>query len=236
MENYKGGYIGTLFGSESIQEDDVTDQGSLPFIKVSSLSAETFKLSNIDWFVSERRAKFCKAEKNYIVFPKRGAAIFTNKVNVIEVDSVIDPNLMGWKIGKQGITEYFALLLKTRGLDDIADVSTVPQINNKHIAPEKFPLPPLSEQCEIVKFVGMELTKFDEMISVHDKFHRTLILSGFCLLKIAKISLNSSFSQNQLNAESPFEHSLNHSEINSLRVVHASLFLSLFLIMLPFTR
>ncbi|MDG5684074.1 hypothetical protein N0Z46_14080, partial [Acinetobacter baumannii] len=25
--------------------------------------------------------------------------------------------------------------------------------------------------------------------SVHDKFHRTLILSGFCLLKIAKISL-----------------------------------------------
>ncbi|EXA93459.1 thiJ/PfpI family domain protein [Acinetobacter sp. 1295259] len=64
--------------------------------------------------------------------------------------------------------------------------------------------------------------------SVHDKFHRTLILSGFCFLKIAKISLNSSFFQNQLNAESPFEHSLNHSEINSLRVVHASLFLSLF--------
>ena len=30
-------------------------------------------------------------------------------------------------------------------------------------------------------------------VSVHDKFHRTLILSGFCLLKIAKISLNSSF-------------------------------------------
>ncbi|KAA5681163.1 hypothetical protein F3G23_28655, partial [Klebsiella pneumoniae] len=31
------------------------------------------------------------------------------------------------------------------------------------------------------------------LFSVHDKFHRTLILSGFCLLKIAKISLNSSF-------------------------------------------
>ncbi|OLU48356.1 oxidoreductase, partial [Acinetobacter baumannii] len=25
------------------------------------------------------------------------------------------------------------------------------------------------------------------IFSVHDKFHRTLILSGFCLLKIAKI-------------------------------------------------
>jgi hypothetical protein len=43
--------------------------------------------------------------------------------------------------------------------------------------------------------------EFIKKNSVHDKFHRTLILSGFCLLKIAKISLNSSFSQNQLNAE-----------------------------------
>ena len=34
---------------------------------------------------------------------------------------------------------------------------------------------------------------FNKMFSVHDKFHRTLILSGFCFLKIAKISLNSSF-------------------------------------------
>ena len=34
---------------------------------------------------------------------------------------------------------------------------------------------------------------FNSIYSVHDKFHRTLILSGFCLLKIAKISLNSSF-------------------------------------------
>ena len=31
---------------------------------------------------------------------------------------------------------------------------------------------------------------FISEFSVHDKFHRTLILSGFCLLKIAKISLN----------------------------------------------
>ena len=35
--------------------------------------------------------------------------------------------------------------------------------------------------------------ELNKVFSVHDKFHRTLILSGFCLLKIAKISLNSSF-------------------------------------------
>ncbi len=32
-----------------------------------------------------------------------------------------------------------------------------------------------------------------EEINFHYKLHRTLILSGFCFLKIAKISLNSSF-------------------------------------------
>ena len=40
----------------------------------------------------------------------------------------------------------------------------------------------LAGACDIVRYS-----------SVHDKFHRTLILSGICLLKIARISLNSSF-------------------------------------------
>ncbi|MFN1678658.1 hypothetical protein ACKX1W_09780, partial [Acinetobacter baumannii] len=35
---------------------------------------------------------------------------------------------------------------------------------------------------------GKFMIEIAEKISVHDKFHRTLILSGFCLLKIAKIS------------------------------------------------
>ena len=42
-------------------------------------------------------------------------------------------------------------------------------------------------------WVGAYTGHLIENFSVHDKFHRTLILSGFCLLKIAKISLNSSF-------------------------------------------
>ncbi len=40
---------------------------------------------------------------------------------------------------------------------------------------------------------GLPTVDFIILASVHDKFHRTLILSGFCFLKIAKISLNSSF-------------------------------------------
>ncbi|MFX7216292.1 hypothetical protein ABTI43_17265, partial [Acinetobacter baumannii] len=42
---------------------------------------------------------------------------------------------------------------------------------------------------EIQEEVSKFPVHFVLSISVHDKFHRTLILSGFCLLKIAKISL-----------------------------------------------
>ena len=85
------------------------------------------------------------------------------------------------------------------------------------VTPEDWELAQLSNLCERIS-VGLatSVTKYyrnkgvpivrnmnirdgyfdsEDMLyfSVHDKFHRTLILSGFCLLKIAKISLNSSF-------------------------------------------
>ena len=49
---------------------------------------------------------------------------------------------------------------------------------------------PETQSINIPKSLDEDINTF---FSVHDKFHRTLILSGFCLLKIAKISLNSSF-------------------------------------------
>ena len=52
-------------------------------------------------------------------------------------------------------------------------------------------------KTKVEQYLGEAKSSLDENVlkefSVHDKFHRTLILSGFCLLKIAKISLNSSF-------------------------------------------
>ena len=51
----------------------------------------------------------------------------------------------------------------------------------------------LQEMLNHYGFTEQQLEFSQKYFSVHDKFHRTLILSGFCLLKIAKISLNSSF-------------------------------------------
>ncbi|EFG1568547.1 restriction endonuclease subunit S [Escherichia coli] len=165
----KGCYIGRLFGSESVPESSISDFGQLPFIKVSTLSLDSFIPYKPEWFVNVSQEKNYNPETNYIVFPKRGAAIFTNKVNIIREHSVIDPNLMGWKVNKNISNEYYAFVLKKRGLSDIADISTVPQINNKHIAPEKFPHPPYNEQLDIVNSLKTSLQDLDYLIGVVKK-------------------------------------------------------------------
>ena len=159
----KGSLIGMLFGSEQIPEEMVSAEGDLPFIKVGSMSSESFAIESWDWFVDRSVAGRYNPHSGFIVFPKRGAAIFLNKVNVVDRPSLIDPNLMGWVIGDQANPLFIAYALKTRKLDELADVSTVPQINNKHIGPERFPIPPAQEQFEIVRFLGTETAKIDTL-------------------------------------------------------------------------
>ncbi|MCK8083748.1 restriction endonuclease subunit S [Vibrio sp. 1CM24A] len=160
----KCGYLGRLFGSETIADTLIGDDGDIPFIKVSTLSLDTFDLAEKSFFVDSSKVTTSKAKSNYIVFPKRGAAIFTNKVNFVRENSFIDPNLMGWELNEKVMPEYVAYMLKLRGLGDIADVSTVPQINNKHIEPMKFPLPPIKEQEEILEALKGEVSNFNTLV------------------------------------------------------------------------
>ena len=164
-EVLKASSIGKLFGSEQVPEESVREDGDLPFIKVGSLSLDSFAVESWTWFVDRAVAARCKPRNGFIVFPKRGAAIFTNKVNIVDRPSVIDPNPMGWKIGRRATAAFLAYALKSRKLDELADVSTVPQINNKHIAPERFPVPPLDEQHQIVAFIASETAKLDTLTS-----------------------------------------------------------------------
>ena len=53
---------------------------------------------------------------------------------------------------------YFLLL---RGLSDIADISSIPQINNKHINPLQISISPLSEQSIIVRFLDKKTIEID---------------------------------------------------------------------------
>ena len=81
-------------------------------------------------------------------------------------------------------------------LDFFAGSSTtahaVIELNSEDKGNRRFIMVQIDEPIDAVK-QKEALEYCIKLNSVHDKFHRTLILSGFCLLKIAKISLNSSF-------------------------------------------
>lgn len=153
----KGSYIGQIFGSEAISESEVSEAGELPFVKVSDLSKHGLKPKVFSWYIDTDKAYKVKARANFVAFPKRGAAIFLNKVNIIPCKALLDPNLMGWQISNEHSAPFMAYVLKMRGLQELADVSTVPQINAKHITPEKFPAPSLKEQEEIVNYLTRRL-------------------------------------------------------------------------------
>ncbi len=163
----KGRYVGILFGSVSpadddFIEDDSVQDGDLPFAKVDDLNQidATLKLTSTKARVRGYRARL----GTFLLFPKRGAAIFTNKVALAEKPLLFDPNLMGWQINSSFAVKFVAYCLIARRLDDLADVSTVPQINNKHIYPAAFPFPPLPEQAAIAAYLDVETAKMDALV------------------------------------------------------------------------
>ena len=86
---------------------------------------------------------------NSVIFAKRGAAISLNRVRILSEDSFMDTNLMALTCLGDFDPEFLYYGLGYIGLWQFADVTSVPQINNKHVKPLCFPLPPLPEQRAI---------------------------------------------------------------------------------------
>ncbi|MGH4036790.1 MAG: restriction endonuclease subunit S [Sphaerochaeta sp.] len=153
----KSGWSPTSF-EESISKDTIC------FIKVDDLNYSTrIQLeSKLKVRVNQR---YQKIKKGSIIFPKRGAAILTNKVRILGVDSYMDTNLMA--LEANSIYENFLYtFIERTGIYKIADTSTIPQINNKHIQPYRIKLPiSLIEQ----KQIGTLIMQVDNLITLHQR-------------------------------------------------------------------
>ncbi len=131
---------------------DLQSEGIYPYLKVEDLN-------NCEKYQKTSR-QFSNQEKGLIpvhsiIFPKRGAAILNNKVRVNTKIVQMDSNLMAI-YPKESVLyyEYLYYQITHQKLYRIADTSTIPQINNKHITPYLFKLPPLPEQHAIAKVLG----------------------------------------------------------------------------------
>jgi type I restriction enzyme S subunit len=102
---------------------------------------------------------------NSVIFAKRGAAISLNRVRILSEDSFMDTNLMALTCLGDLDPEFLYYGLGYIGLWQFADVTSVPQINNKHVKPLCFPLPPLPEQ----RAIAAALSDVDALVGGLDR-------------------------------------------------------------------
>lgn len=136
-------------------------EGDINYVKVDDLNYAYKTVIYTQNKVSKNSsAKMVQAGS--VIFPKRGAAILTNKVRVLGIDSYMDTNMMALSSEKLD-TDFLYTMLSKEGLYKIADTSTIPQINNKHIEPYKIYLPKRKEQQKI----GEYFANLDQLITLH---------------------------------------------------------------------
>ena len=137
--------------------------GSVNYVKVDDLNYAYKTVVDTQNKVSDNPS-MSKVKVGSVIFPKRGAAILTNKVRILGVESYMDTNMMALTATSLD-SDFLYVLISKEGLYKIADTSTIPQINNKHIEPYEVIVPTLDEQ----KRIGELFAHLDTLITLHQR-------------------------------------------------------------------
>ena len=140
-------------------------------IKVSDMNLSgneiEFRSANLERQLPEKEALKRTVPANSIVFPKRGAAIATNKKRLTAGYTVLDPNLIAITPMYSLNPRYLFHWFNTFDLKKITDPGPTPQLNKKDIAPLHFPMPPVEEQ----EAIASAIDSVDEKIDLHSRKH-----------------------------------------------------------------
>lgn len=140
--------LGDLVSIRAGQSPSFFNKGNVPYVKVDDLNNSYWLQINTNYRVANNDRATLIA-KNSIVFPKRGAAILTNKIRVLGENAYIDTNMMALEVSQEISSNFLGFNIENCGLFRIADTSTIPQINNKHIEPYIVYVPKTQEQESI---------------------------------------------------------------------------------------
>lgn len=141
------GSVVKIYNGQSPSKYRLLSEGKFPFIKVNDLNFSRKYLNRAKLYFNV--SPFELMPENILIFPKRGEAIFTKKVNIVIKKAFFDTNIMGLLPNDKLFIEYLFYVFFNIQLDLLTDITSVPQINNKHIIPLKILLPPLIEQQRI---------------------------------------------------------------------------------------
>ena len=190
MENYKpsididpswkienlGDYISINNGQTLTQFDE---DGDIAAIKVSDMNLDKNKISIQ---ISNKKVKSSKFKSsnilklNSIIFPKRGAAIATNKKRITSIPCIIDNNCMGITVKDEGVLlpHYLFYFLIGFDLSSISKSAGIALINNPDILSVKIPIPDILTQNKIVAKIKDELKIVDSNNLLFENFNQKI--------------------------------------------------------------
>ena len=143
-------------------------QNGVPYFKVDQLNNSEKYQIDTPYYIETINI----IPKGSIIFPKRGASILLNKVRILKEDSYMDTNLMTLTLSEELESEFIYYMLIYIELWRIADTTSIPQINNKHINPIEIPFPSKEEQTRIATILSdmdSELSALEQKLEKYKK-------------------------------------------------------------------
>lgn len=145
----------TLKSGTSLSAERENEGGPIPYVKVGDMNypGNERYITTSSRYVSKETAGKGIFEVGSILFPKRGGAIGTNKKRMTKLPICADLNVMGVSSNGKLLPEYLLAYFDMIDLGTLSDGSSVPQINNKNIAPLVICIPPMELQNQFATFV-----------------------------------------------------------------------------------
>ena len=160
-------------GGNAPKDFNFKKNGDTIYVKVDCFNdiRNQIEISFYEWmfYKKEINGKVNIYPKGSIIFPKRGAAIYKNRVGILGKDAAVDSNIMVLQCENRIIETYLKQYLLWRNLSQISDNSGVPQLNNKHLYPLEISLASIPEQSSIANIAS----KFDLIQKVFLKKRNT---------------------------------------------------------------
>ncbi|MCF6183415.1 MAG: restriction endonuclease subunit S [Bacteroidales bacterium] len=137
-----------------LKVSDMNLIGNELYIKTSNI---TFKNNDPNNF----KKGFLKP--NSLLFPKRGAAISTNKKRITTKYSVLDPNLIGVEPNSNIAIKFLFYYFEMFDLVSLQDNNVIPQLNKHNVASVVIPIPRKDEQLSIISYIDIFERKIDNI-------------------------------------------------------------------------
>ena len=151
---------------DTVEQPATADTVRVQGIKVADMNLpgneQKLRTVTLERMIDKDEAEYRCAPPDTIIFPKRGAAIATNKKRLSTQWTAFDPNVIGVASNGRLDQDYLFEWFQMFDLRAITEPGPTPQLNKKNLLPLCIPIPPTrEEQREIVAIFDAVDRKID---------------------------------------------------------------------------